>query len=196
MDEELKGHVEKLVGEFGIHKDYNWLRRSILALVVAERDAGRSDMLRWIKASLEQYPNGGGDITVMQEVDRLLIAERDAKKQDAIQHRPTQCLEASGYLTRCECGWKSAAHRINWQEGEPDEIEQGIEEWKAHVRSLTPSTAQSREREIAAIRLREARWWYALAIEDSGVSEDPGLSENKRIAELESASSQPKGEEK
>lgn len=91
-----------------------------------------------IYRALYRWQYNGDSDEALASILALVVAERDALKEDAIKHRPTQCHEATGYLTRCECGWKSTAHRTNWQVGEPDDIEQGIEEWKAHVRSLTP----------------------------------------------------------
>lgn len=42
----------------------------------AARAEGHINMLRWVMTSLIDYPNGGGDIGVMKEVERLLAKER------------------------------------------------------------------------------------------------------------------------
>lgn len=41
-------------------------------LVDAATESGRNDMLRWITGSLVGYPDHGGDIGVMKEVERLV----------------------------------------------------------------------------------------------------------------------------
>jgi hypothetical protein len=50
---------------------------SLIAEVVRDAEhKGWCDALRNVLASLEMYPNGGGDVNIMQEVERLMLAAR------------------------------------------------------------------------------------------------------------------------
>ena len=46
-------------------------------------EVGRNDMLRWVVGSLISYPNGGGDIQVMEQIARIEAAARQAGAEEA-----------------------------------------------------------------------------------------------------------------
>ena|SRR5579871_6481417 len=53
-----------------------------------------------------------------------------------------------------------------------------------------PEFRAALEKVILKARLKEAEWWYRLAVEDGGVSDDSVLPENKRLANLRAKVSQ------
>ena len=81
-----------------------------------------------------------------------------AALEQAAEHIPEQSHEATGYLIRCACGWKSLAYKVDWRI--EDGSSRGFSEWQQHIRALSPDPNYIALREADA-RIAEADWWIA-----------------------------------
>jgi hypothetical protein len=79
-----------------LHPDFGWIWRDEEIggqSVRAAREEGQRQMLESIRSSLRDYPNIGGDIEVMKEVDRIIYREAEAA-------RTGMCQEMIGRLNK------------------------------------------------------------------------------------------------
>lgn len=153
MPEELKERIREI-----INTPHGSVLEDAIAALVESECALRVDeaIKRWMlrgdnREPLERYVN-----------ERVGMALRAAAK-----HVPQHCHEATGYLVRCDCGWKSLAYKVDWTIDDGSE-ERGITEWREHILSLdlaSVAALDEHDAEIRATAIKGAERGYEIHLE-------------------------------
>lgn len=142
-------------------REYGWSESRVIHCTKHIQDAldkdafhqGANWMLDDIRGSLTGWPHLGCDTVAGKQVERIVALREAAALEQAAEHIPEQSHEATGYLIRCACGWKSLAYKVDWRI--EDGSSRGFSEWQQHIRALSPSPNYIALREAEA-RIREA----------------------------------------
>jgi hypothetical protein len=113
---------------------------AIRELIAQAEQKGWTDCLRHVQASLEGYPNHGGDVEVMKVVSNLIAQATAEALEAAAQHQPMVAIEERvrarpRVWLYCSCGFNREGKLLD------------VEHWSNHIRALAPDiAAKAKER--------------------------------------------------